>query len=712
MNGVGPLLAQLEATNLPGHLQHLTIRLSRQFALVLTSSASAPNNQHEHWTRLRGRLEEIEDELRDAATATSNQLEPTLTTALTEQARSYLALAEGSKTVREQLERELQLHGTQPAATPSRSSPSRDQSSSPEPARRRPASSASATAAEGTAQSALEAILQASSSIGPPPSNTTTAQAKAQTLSSAYTLHLLASSPATILPPGNTLPSLLRSQLSQDPSNPTPALSSTPNPPSLQDRVASALRTAYFAQAIEDLNTGLEGLDPVASSRVWTQLRHDLWTSAGPLIPARLGGGSVKKEVEQALTGVEGTFEMEKAMEVLRSVVELLGKLCAPARDGQVRDVLGALSSSSGTGSREAEVLVRGVQKALELAEGMQDDLSGFRKNLAGATMSDEELEGMVRREAGERERRAVSEVLDAEDGDVEGRTKEWVGGKLGEQGAAGWTEVGRRCELLRNAMWEALFEDQAVAVPHVDSPPPLDLTPSSGAAPTAPPSSNLLPPPFYVTSPRLFALQNTLQALVILACLQHLSPPPPPAPAAALPSSSASSTPSLQSRLWTLLSSTSSPETNPTEYSHLAHISDDILSAWASSRSSPLGEAEAEAERTRIRTSVDRILRYEDPVFRLMKGRLKEGLLGAGWASEVEGGGAVVPELMVSGRSLSTGVAPVHGSKKERHKKVLLPLVKGFEGSFVRERLEEAAREGLSLLEWAEEVWGEQLGL
>lgn len=698
MNSLGPLLAQLESATLPTHLQHLRVRLSRQFAQLITSSSSSPYDQHEHLVRLNSRLEEIESELREAAAVEQDKEGDA---SLTEQgvvARSYLALADHTKTTREQLGREVQQYTVQPRATPGKGTPSRDQSSSPEPRPRkaRPAPSSSAA-------STLEAFLR-SKAPSTPDASPVAAHAKA--LSDAFTLHLLATSPSAILPAGTSLASVFRSQLHRSPSStPTTPPKTSDAVRSLDSRVTSSLRAAYFAQAVEDLSNGAAGFDSAAASRAWKQLRQDLWDTAGGLIPARLGGGAVKRSLEAALTGQQETFDARAAAQVIKELVELLAKLCAPARDPQVQALLFSLQPQ---GDPSVQALVEGVAGVLELAKGMQDDLKGFRNNLAGATMDDEALEGLVRSEAAERERRAVHEATGGE-AKVQQGTQVWVEGKLGER-AVGWSALDdqARGALIKQAMWESLFEDHAVAVPPFRPDSPL-------AADTAPPTpANALPPILAVLAPRLFALQNTLQALVILACLQHLAPP------AALLSTSTSlvavapSEDTLGDRLWTILSATSASNTAPEDWTHLAHLSDEITAAWTkhhSSTTSTPSSPDPSAEATRIRTSVERILRYEDPVYRLLKGRLREGLKGVPVGASADQEESAMPASMRSGRVAGTGSAARSRAERKKEIRILVSVIKGFERPGLREKVEEAAREGGEVLRWAQAVWGAEVG-
>lgn len=221
----------------------------------------------------------------------------------------------------------------------------------------------------------------------------------------------------------------------------------------------------------------------------------------------------------------------------------------------------------------------------------------------------------------------------------------------------------------------------------------------------------NQLPPIFAVPLPRLLALQNDLQAIVILACLCTL---------VRLPSSSSrpgqvdDEAGRLVSRLWTLLSTTAQNHDDPETWTKLDNISDEIIDAARRARSDGSGLPDGEAQR--ITDGVKRILRYEDPVHKLLKQRLASALTETvRQVVEDEPGSAATQ----TPRSPSVQLPQMRSGRGQNHPTATKgappspkanPTIKGFEG--LSAYVQEAETELISILRWTLGTWHEVLGV
>ncbi|GAA5889183.1 hypothetical protein JCM5296_005826 [Sporobolomyces johnsonii] len=729
-------LRQLPPTT-PSHLQHLAIRVER--ARSQAETGEGPDGL-ELLVRLRGRLHDLKDGLAELASGTSgsgNDL------------AMWSRLRDEANLAVQELDHEMRDATTAAISHAAESSSSRhSRTLSAERPRRvpsvAPASSRTAPSAE------LDAFLARAAPRPPPPSLSTKAAERAKALSDAYTLFLLSTTPESVLPPGQSLSSIFR----------TASRPSSPSSSSFSSRVEQQAHQAYFDSLEATLSS------PSSSARdkraAWARLCADLADAVLPLVPSRLGGGSVKQQLETTLrsAGNGEDWTLDEAASTLRAVLQALEQLCAPARDAQVRDLLSPVTSPSS--SLSPSTLVDLVRSTLALAEQMSTDLRTFRRSAVAQLASEEELREVVKEETAERERRIVRELLGGRgmgekeaDREVRKETKRWAREKTGEARADGEGDDDDNAPVSRNgvasALIETLFEDVAVQLPSFSDDGPSS---SSNDQPTP---NNPLPPIFFVPSPRLFEIQNTFQAIVILACLVTVVGPPP-SPARA--SDESHSTPNdYVSRLWTILQSEIIPappsslsdvpadRDTTSSATRLAHLSDELiayrlsLAPSSSSSSSPLDATEP--ERTRIRSAVERILRYEDPVYRLLKERLKVGVKAAFVAavtvtdtaaarsrSEQDGRSNTstpLPLKLRTGRSVGVGRRleedEVSSSSRSRSRsrfaqresvRVQVPPIRGFERpSSLAERVQETVEGRLvgEVWRWMEGVWGGVLG-
>ncbi|BGP49647.1 hypothetical protein JCM10450v2_005550 [Rhodotorula kratochvilovae] len=678
-------LASLPSSS-PPHLQHLAIRLQRAYAQLHAAGTPAPA---ELFVRIRGRLEELAegvDEARSAGVDPGTSL-------------SWDMLEDDTREVLRDVDELLARSsgGRTPASvghsrTPSVDLPRRVPSTQP------PSASADTPGAD------LDAFLSSTSASRPPATAngiSPVASACAHALSEAYSLYLLATSPSSVLPPGETLRSVFRS---------TPVPNDAPaEDDSLEARISTQLHQAFFDSfaATFSPSSPAPPTSDEAQRVAWARLSQDLLDAVTLLIPSRLktaSGVPLRAHLAAALRAPteEGSpFDARAALEGVREAVDALGRVCAPARDEAVRALLADISSALASAA-PASALVPHVRRVLELAREMDADMRRFKRGAARELAQEEDLRAVVREEAGARERKLVEEWCGGEEG-VRRQTREWCARVLGRP----TPDEGATAPLAKvdvaTALVDGLFADAPVALP------PFSSTPISDDAPS--PSANLLPPILLIPSPALFALQNRLQALTILACLLSLSPSGTAAPErlwAILEAELAPATPAAP-----FAPSAATPDGTAHEPTRLAHLADELLPRPPA----PPLPAEDEA---RLRSAVDRLLRYEDPVWRLLKGRLCAAV-GDAVVRAVEGAGAgerergEVPSELRTGRARGPPTSTGRGAPAPLPKRrVELVVPKGFDRApLLGEKLREAVEARLvgEVWSWVESVWGGVLG-
>lgn len=299
-------------------------------------------------------------------------------------------------------------------------------------------------------------------------------------------------------------------------------------------------------------------------------------------------------------------------------------------------------------------------------------------------------------------------------------------------------------------ALVETLFASQPVAVPSLEETPPL------------PPveRNNLLPPPLVVLAPLLFELQNQLQALVILACLATIvSSTVAVATAAAGGGGGGCFSPSrgvvdhprhehyenktrgkggagCSGLGQTSAAADDDEEEAEEDGTRLAHLADEILAHLvATSQDRPPTERAADPDpqlAKRVRASVDRILRYEDPVWKLFSKRLEGAVKTAlvdltrsvAVTSTEDQVQPQVPAHLRTGRSTGHRRFPLPpppprtGAKRRAAADLVAALqpikVKGFDKpAFLADKVSELVSDRLVGEVWVhvEEVWGTILG-
>jgi len=714
------------------HVQHTVIRLERAYHELKRAGPHAPALL---FLRLRNRLDELAQALDDAHSAGAN-LDP------------EHKLARDTAQVTASVD-DLLAESSRATSAPSSSSHSR--TPSVDLPRRLPASTRTAAPPPS---SDLDAFLSSTAATRPPSAldGSRLAAGRARALSELYTLFQLSTSPQSVLPPGQSIRTIFRSSLVSAPAAADDRLPPETDTASLESRISTQLHRAYFESFISTFSSASpSSATPAEQSAAWARLAHDLVDAVVPLVPSRLkspDGAPLRAHLAAALSlapvldasesdeasrgSVGAAFDARAALRGVREAVRALGRLCAPARDADVQvlrtSVDAALDESAAAAQDQGAALVDAVRRTLELANAMERDLGRFRAGAVTELASEEELVGVVREEAGARERALVDGWFDGEDG-VRRETSAWCARALGRAVADAGASFGAAAppgkDDIAAALVETLFSDEAVALPSFSSSSTSTSTSSRPDSPaSAPATPNILPPILLAASPALYALQNRLQALTILACLLALSPSADPA------------------RLWALLEGEFAPKDSapapsaegepaprpdPTP-TRLAHLADELLRPLSPSSPSssalvaptPLSVPDA-ADALRIHTSVDRLLRADDPVWRLLHGRLRAAVRDALVRAvreperEDEASEERVPGVLRTGRAARGTPSErrtVRASSRTRAPVQLAP-VKGFEAPFVRDELRATVQDRLvgEVWDWVDEVWRGVLG-
>ncbi|KAH9944701.1 hypothetical protein B0H21DRAFT_877511 [Amylocystis lapponica] len=500
-------------------------------------------------------------------------------------------------------------------------------------------------------------------------------------LNNAYFLHMLATDPERVLPPGKSLLSAL--------SRPNSSTNDG-EPPSLHDRVEDIVHKAFWDEALQALSNP----EPSVQLPRLKRLYEDLYEALVPLLPPT---HPVLVMLSSPLSPTSAP--LRSATTHLREVLACLRERCAPARDAYIDTLSHRLDDmpSNADTEKSAKAVVEAVRSLLKLAEAMKDDLSQF----VLGTMGEKQLRAVVVAQAKQSERELVLKLWSP------ARTRELWQRWVEEPGPAPLHDSPAEHSLRRAwvaRLIHALGSTSPVAciVPsaaHVSS-PPAQHTPDSDPDAPAP---NLLPPPLFFPSPTLLYLQNYLQALVIAASLRSLIPLPLPSSGTETDTETAAPPP--VARIWALLRAEvdGAPGADSTK---LVNLADELV------RARRLAGAVDAAEEARVRAAVDRTLRPRDPVFVLLHARLLRAL-AARLARPVPVRDA--PGHLHAGRA--------RGVAEQRPRLVLGPgeaetevevaveaplVVKGFEDEVLIGAVGEALAKLRTCVEWTERAWAD----
>ncbi|TFK44775.1 hypothetical protein BDQ12DRAFT_673556 [Crucibulum laeve] len=464
-----------------------------------------------------------------------------------------------------------------------------------------------------------------------------------QVLNEAYFLHLLATDPEKVIPPGKSLLSMMtHARIEHDEGTEGPDKVAQ-----LTDRVKQVVHRAFWSEALEAISSS----EPSVQLPRLKGLIGDILEAIAPLFPPQ-------DRIIQTLSSPlpPTSSPLHTTLELLKEILRALRKRCAPIRDATIDEILdnlqssppfhpsmaattnGSTSNTQNPPSPLAQLLLDTIKSILSLAEDMKSDLTTF----VLGSMGEDQLRGIVSQQAEARERKLVEEIW----GGRERVVHEWQA----------WVqEVGEIPDTIPSKKWiialtRALGADKPVScdLPAIEGSSKDEKRQENGESPQL----YKLPPQFLFSSPTLLYIQNYLQALVIAASLRSLTH---------LPSSSFKKTMNpghdFTQRVWTLLKAEVDAEdtgkAEDQEATKIINLADEVVRARQFT--SPSGTIDADEE-SRLRSAVDRTLKPRDPVFLLLQSRLmaafgKQLLSPPQEQSSSHYPSAAIPQKMQSGR-------------------------------------------------------------
>lgn len=395
---------------------------------------------------------------------------------------------------------------------------------------------------------------------------------------------------------------------------------------------------------------------------------------------------------------------LQSSLALVRETLVALRQRCAPIRDPEIDQLIAGIDfpstpshiSDPTSANRLAYFLVTTLKSLVALAEVLKNDLT---QSVLG-TMSDVELTNLVRAQALARERKITL------DGDVNVWVKGDIGGDPQDRIKAlrkqwrDWVSIGQ--DVTTSWDWTSRLI-QALASPVPVSCPPFDTT------------ENVLPSLLFFTGPSLLYIQNYLQALVIAASLNSLIR----VPIKEAPTPSASD---FMVRVWDLLKAeldkeayansvmkASAPESNADMETKLINLADEVVRARRMFPTPPTA-----AEESDLRVAVERTLRFTDPVFVLLHGRLKGAIemrirrpvnLDSSAKVNLVDRETGVPDKIRTGRGRLSNEPSFN---RQRLEAFMRAPIKGFEDQVLVKGIEELGHELIKCIEWVEDVWGD----
>ncbi|KAH9978792.1 hypothetical protein BGW80DRAFT_1280937 [Lactifluus volemus] len=465
-------------------------------------------------------------------------------------------------------------------------------------------------------------------------------------LNQAYFLHILASDPSRVLPPGKSLLSAL--------SQPDVRQQRDDESTTLQEKVEEMIHKAFWDEALGTLSS----TEPSTQLPRLKLLFKDLHAALLPVLPAE---HTVLAILSEPLPPTSSP--LLTTANYFREVLIALRERCAPARDAYIDSLSTSLTDPPSDIPGLAKLVIETTRSLLKLAEVMKDDLSQF----VLGTMGEVQLASAIADQARTQE---CALVLDL-----------WKQKTIHEDIAAWLANLSQPYALIVSPpsrkwvlrLMQALGATDPVACPLPTKP----LVPEDTVPPPAP---NTLPPPFFFSTPELFYIQNVLQAIVIAAVLRTLLP------------ASASPPSDFMYRVWTLLLASVNEE-NHAEDARLVNLADELI------RASSLTDADPDA--VKLRAAVARTVRTSDPVFLLLQRRLLSALAERLVRTPVPVSRKDVPTEMRTGRREGL---PNTREEKETETEVL--EVKGFGDPALIEAMRDVLGRLRGTVLWIESIW------
>ncbi|KAI0661102.1 hypothetical protein C8Q70DRAFT_1130498 [Cubamyces menziesii] len=529
-----------------------------------------------------------------------------------------------------------------------------------------------------------------------------------QALNHTFFLHLLATDPERVLPPGKSPLSIMTSPRAH-------ARKQEGEQAKVEGRIREHMHKAFWDEALEKLSNP----SPAVQLPRIRHLYYDLLEALKPLLPR---SHPVLVTLSAPLSPTSAP--LRSALMHLREILAALRERCAPARDAYIDQLIVRLDEPNQLASlaQLAELVVQTTRDILELAGSMKDDLSQF----VLGEMDEKDLKVVITQQAMLREKSLILQLWPPSR--IEPAWKAWLD-ELQPALYPGAESVQPPHRRWIYRLVQALGAGNPVSCP-------LPTIRIPGLTPEAEPDGvqkppNALPPPFLVTCPSLLVAQNYLQALVIAASLRSLVRLPPRFASAS--AAAAEDGPSFMERVWTLLKASIEEEPGAGQ-TKIINLEDEVVRARRAC--SDAAHPCTPDEEARLRAAVDRTLQPRDPVFLLLQKRLLQAL--AAWlvsspspslasasapGTPLDAGSAPVsrastptPVHMQTGRDrpgkrprlhlgLDSPQSAFAGWERERERG-RAPPVKGFEDEVLVREVGETFRRIGVMVDWVERIW------
>ncbi|KAK4047395.1 hypothetical protein OIV83_005442 [Microbotryomycetes sp. JL201] len=601
------LLDELDKAELSTHVQHLVVRLARAATAAQevphgTKNAQAHNALEKALEHLEQGLSELAQKATDEiGTSESDSKSPASANRvlqlakLTHATRSHLKteranqqrlqLAFADRVVREIESRSTELPHKQP------SKPGQLDATDEVPLQ---VSREVASSSEITQQSERN-----------PASSRTSPQSRSvkKGLSNALLLHQVLTEPST------SSPGLSMKELVQKVPELAAFMSARPALPPAGDLVRT-LDT--------DLDTLAKSEDSVETCQAWSAVRAGLWDGALRDMPPTLSGWATTTHLESRMLRAE-PFHTDKALELMRDIVSELARWTkhvdktnlriADPRRNELDEMMKTLNDG---GTDEKQRLVTIIRQLVPTLSAIQH--SPYAKGL-----SELEMQMLFADLAAANEQKLVRSICDdlairMPGVTLRGLCREWLQEHLEQDEFESWsaaTAEGKMTLVVKATMSSVKSEH---AISHL-------RYSQSDAVASAQSIVNFVPPFFLVTSPRLLLAQLEMEAATVVACLVALFGNELLSSISTTSSESTSST-TVATRLWVLLMDAAKERDSTPESTKVTHLADELVRA-----SQVAAEAEGGRifDRQAVLDKLERVLRYEDAVFKLLKRRLEE---------------------------------------------------------------------------------------
>lgn len=353
------------------------------------------------------------------------------------------------------------------------------------------------------------------------------------------------------------------------------------------------------------------------------------------------------------------TSPLDACVQDMRALVAGLRERCAPIRDEELISVQRTLLTSSPSS------IISAARAIVEVAELMHGDLKDFILTNA----SEEDAKHWVKTQARVKEREVVLKISETQ----ERLMLDW------EEYLGVSTENVSSSLLARRLLETVSSPHAAIFIPQDTHTPAL-------------PFLNRVPAQLLLSVDALLKVQDLMQAVVIVGSLRSLVP------------LSSEAGELFSSRVWTLVESAlAGPVSSPTDPDvKLENLQDEVVEAYKLAYSSASSSAENMAmPDERLRATVTRTLRTEDPVFRLLQRRLaaalETNLLQPARAPNV------APITMRTGQRPHDTAGHVHYAAQHVQLRV-----KGFEEIILDEPMRRLLRDIERIVQWVVFCWND----